>query len=76
MGSSKKADVKKRLSLETSAEVRDRMERLRDMTGAQSITQVICQSLLVYEALMKEQKSGGTVILRTVDGHEREILIL
>jgi hypothetical protein len=76
MARPKNTKNRKRLSLETSEEVRTRMERLRDCTGAETITQVICRALAVYELLIGEQRKGGAIVVRQKDGHEKEVLLV
>ena len=65
-----------RLNLDVLRTVRDRIVRLRDITGATSITEVIRRSLAVYEVLVDARLTGKTIILRDSEGDERELLIV
>jgi hypothetical protein len=65
----------RRLSLETSDAVRQRMEKLRDETDADSITEVIRRALAVYECLWDETKRGSQIIVRS-GKKEREVLLI
>ncbi len=66
---------KTRLNLEVSRSVRDRLERLKDETEADSLTEVIRRALATYELLWDQHKQGGQAIVRR-DGIERELLIV
>jgi len=60
--------------------VRQRLETLRDLTEADSLTEVIRRSLAVYDFLWEERSKGGRILVRTVDGtgdtEERELVLL
>jgi len=53
---------------------------LRDLTEADSLTEVIRRSLAVYDYLWGERSKGGKILVRTVneDGgvEERELVLL
>ena len=66
---------KTRLNLEVSKSVRERMERLRDETEADSLTEVIRRALAVYELLWEQRKEGGEAFVRR-DGIEHSVLIV
>jgi hypothetical protein len=43
---------KKRLTLELPAPVRERLDQLRERTGAESVTEVIRRALALYDAVV------------------------
>ena len=51
------------------------MERLKDETEADSLTEVIRRSLALYELLWEQRKDGWETIVRR-DGSERSVLII
>lgn len=51
------------------------MEALRDLSGADTLTEVIRRSLAVYDALLRYSQKGATVVVRAADGTE-QVLIL
>ena len=65
-----------RLNLEMTEQVRAQLEELRDLTQADSMTEVIRRALAVYDFLWNEKEDGATTIVRTKDGKEREVLLL
>ena len=65
----------RRLNLEMSQRVRERLERLRDQTGADSLVEVIRRSLAVYELLWSEQEKGGKLVVRRPDGDAEMMLV-
>lgn len=64
-----------RLNLEFSAELRERLESLREASGAESLVQVIRNALAVYEFAWSVKRSGGTLIARNGE-KEREIVLM
>ena len=68
-------EAKVRLNLELPERVRERLERVRVMSEADSLTEVIRRALSVYDTLLTTTiEEGGKVILQ-VDGKERELII-
>ncbi len=65
-----------RLNLEISPQVRDRLERLRDDTEAESLTEVIRRALTVYETLINISGQSLEVIIRDKDGEERPLILV
>ena len=64
-------EAKVRLNLDLPERVRERLERLQDMSEADSLTDVIKRALSVYDALLTTiQEEGGKVVLRKPDGTE------
>ena len=76
MGRPASTQTKTRLNLEITLAVRDRLERLREDTEADSLTEVIRRALAVYEMLWQNNAQGSQTILRQPDGSEREILLV
>lgn len=69
-------EAKVRLNLELPERVRERLERVRVMSEADSLTEVIRRALSVYDALLTSAlEEGSKVVLRNADGTERELLI-
>lgn len=66
---------KVRLNLELSEEVRDNVAHLRDMTKADSMSEVIRRALGLYDFVVRNARNGGVLVART-DTEEREIVIL
>ena len=63
-------------SLQISKTARGRLERLRDETDADSLSEVVRRSLAVYDALVKQVLEGGEVIVRDKEGNERPVLVI
>jgi len=63
--------------MELPERLRHRLEQLRVIAEADSITEVVRRALALYDVLMSAMKERGEkVILRGADGAERELLIL
>ncbi len=71
-----KTDEPVRLNLEVRPELRQQMELLQKKTGAASLTEVIRQSLVVYENALKTKKEGKVLVVRDKGGVETEIIIV
>lgn len=69
--------AKRRLNLEMSQAVNERLEKLRDTTDADSLSEVIRKSVAVYDHLWNEKLSkGAELILRQPDGTEEKLVLL
>ncbi len=66
---------KTRLNLEVTRPVRERLERLRDLSDADSMTEVIRRAVAVYEVLLDHREKGFETVIRNQDGAERLVLI-
>lgn len=55
---------------------KENLERLKDITQAESMTEVIRRALAVYDFLWSCKESGETPLIRSKDGKERELLLL
>ena len=68
-------EEKVRLTLSVNKSVKDRLELLCELTGAESLTEVIRRSLLVYEHLWSEaEEKGKKIVLRSNEGKEEAII--
>lgn len=65
-----------RLNLEVAPAVRERLEKLRESTGAESLTEVIRRSLAVYEILIELGGTKAEIIIRDKAGAERPLLLV
>jgi len=76
MGRSANPEPKARLSLELPERVRARLEQLRTIAEADSITEVVRRGLAIYDVLLTANRERGEkLILRGLDGSEKEVLI-
>jgi len=57
-------------------ETKQQLESLRDLTNADSMSEVVRRALAVYDFLWTEKSDGATTILRMKDGSERQLEIL
>jgi hypothetical protein len=55
--------------------VKKRLQRLREVTDASSISEVVRRALATYECLWDEKTRGGAVVVRTKGGAEKELLL-
>ncbi|HVW24137.1 MAG TPA: hypothetical protein VHC69_02135 [Polyangiaceae bacterium] len=60
--------------MELTERVRDRLERLRQQTEADSLTEVIRRALTLYDMVVND--SNGRVVIRSKEGVEQEIVVL
>lgn len=72
----KNKEPKVRLSLDLPERTRDRIESLRVRTEAASTSEVIRRGMVVYEAMWHEIETGGSVIIRSKNGIDREIMMV
>ena len=75
MARPKRTKETRRLNLEMSREARERLERLRDATDADSLSEVVRKSLALYERLWQEWEAGGQLVIRH-DSDDRERLLM
>jgi len=66
---------KTRLTLDLSLPVRQELTELRDLTQADSLTEVVRRALAVYSFVVKAKVGGGKLLLRDDDG-EHSIAII
>ena len=67
---------KKRLNLEMTEEVRQKLEALREKTDADSLAEVIRKALAVYDFLWSEREKGTKLFVRSSDDKDRELVLL
>lgn len=71
-----KASEKKKVTLNLSNAVNERIDELRDLTEADSITEVIRRSIAVYDHLCREAKENNAeVLLKFPNGDEKYLLL-
>jgi len=69
-------EARSRLHLELPERVRNRLEEIRVLSEADSLTEVVRRALAVYDVLLvavRDRKEK--VVLRSEDGKERELVI-
>lgn len=65
-----------RVSLRLSKEAKARLDRVKDRTHAESLTEVIRHAIALYEGLLDQDEKGAEIILRTQDGTERLVQLI
>lgn len=65
-----------RLNLDMPAEIKSQLEELRDLTHADSMSEVIRRALAVYDFLLSERANGTTTVLRHGDGTETQLQLM
>lgn len=66
-----------RIHMEVPERVRERIRTLQELSGADSITDVIRRALSVYDAVLTISRvQGRKLIVRDSDGKEAELLIV
>jgi hypothetical protein len=56
-----------RINLAISEKVKDQMESLKDMIGADTLTEVVRRALAVFETLVIEKKQGHRIEIHRKD---------
>jgi hypothetical protein len=56
--------------------VHDRLQRLRELSESESITEVVRRAMAVYDLVLSHVRNGGEVILRHKDGREETVRII
>lgn len=74
MGRSSKSEPSSRLNLELSVSARESLEKLRALTKADSLSEVIRRSLQVYGRLIEEKEKGNALLVRN-NKQDKEILL-
>jgi cell division protein ZapA (FtsZ GTPase activity inhibitor) len=65
----------KRLNMQITDDVDDRLQRLRARNGSITTTEVFRRALAVYEKLLDTVEAGGEVVLKDADGRERVLVV-
>jgi len=69
-------EAKVRLNLEIPERVKERLERVRVMSEADSFTEVIRRALIIYDLLLTiTTEEGGKVVVKNAKGEERELMM-
>jgi hypothetical protein len=58
-----------------SERTRSRIESLKEKLDSDSLSEVIRRSVELLEILSERQASGDVIILRALDGSEKEVII-
>ena len=66
---------KTRLSIELPPRLRARLEQVKTVSEADSLSEVIRRALAVYDHLWSEKAKGGELIIRNDDGEKTLILL-
>ncbi len=67
---------KKTLNLYMNETTRSRLEKLREETNADSLSDVVRRALAMYACLLRETEDGSIVIIRHGDDREKELIFL
>jgi hypothetical protein len=65
-----------RLNLAITPTVHDRLQRLREISESETITEVVRRAMAVYDLVLTHVSAGGDVILRHPDGREETVRII
>lgn len=71
----KQDQEKRKLTLELSLPVRERLTSLQQRSEADSLTEVIRRSLAIYDLLLAARENGDEIIIRSRDGEKRLALV-
>lgn len=71
----KQDQEKRKLTLELSLQVRERLSSLQQRSEADSLTEVIRRSLAVYDLLLTARENGEEIIIRSQGGEKRLALV-
>jgi uncharacterized secreted protein with C-terminal beta-propeller domain len=71
----KHTEEKVRLNLDLPKSIRERIERVRTMIEADSLTEVVRRSISLFEALIEFKSEGARIIIRNKNGSEIEIYL-
>ena len=70
-------EPKVRLNLDIPEAVRERLDRLRELSEADTLTEVIRRALAAYEVLLTNSHAHGSrIIIRDPDGTETELRLI
>lgn len=72
----RRENKKVRLNLDMPETVKERLEEIRDVTYADSMSEVVRRALAVYELVTRETARGSVFIVRSSNGSERQVEIL
>ena len=64
-----------RVNLRLSKEVKARLEKACERSGAGTLSDTIRQALVVYDVLLEATSSGKELVLKGEDGSEQAVLL-
>lgn len=64
-----------RLHLELSSSTRQRLEKLKTTTQADSLAEVLRRALIIYEFLWLERSNGSRIVVKD-SASEKEVVLL
>lgn len=67
---------KVRINLELPAKLRERIEHVKELSEAESVSEVLRWSLAVYEYLWMEKTKSSEIVIRKKNGKETELQML
>lgn len=76
MKSKQQRTKKIRLNVDLAPRVRDRVDHLRLLSNADSMSEVIRRSLAIYEVLLRHVNSNGEIILHDPKSKTEKIMLL
>ena len=65
-----------RLNLAITPTVHDRLQRLREMSDSESVTEVVRRAMAVYDLVLSHMSDGGQIVLRHKDGSDELVKII
>lgn len=65
-----------RVSLRLSKEAKARLDRVKDRTHAESLTEVVRHAIALYEGLLDQDENGTEIVLRDKSGKERVVQLI
>lgn len=71
----KQEQEKRKLTLELSLPVRERLTSLQQRSEADSLTEVIRRSLALYDLLLAARDNGEEIIIRSSAGEKKLALV-
>ena len=66
----------RRVNLQLNTRAGRHLDELSEMTDADSITEVIRRSLAVHHFIQKAMTKGSSIVIRTKDGEEKDLILL
>lgn len=57
-------------------EIKEQLESLRDMTHADSMSEVIRRAIAVYDFLWIEKQAGSVTLVRDSKGNEKQLHLI
>ena len=65
-----------RFNLELTPAVKERLETVRNRTGAGSLTEVLRNSLKLYDQITERAAKGASIVLELPDGTRERLVLL